>query len=220
MKTDTTDRKKDRVRHRQRRGAQMARAVITEAASSLFARKGYHGTTIEEVAAAAGYSPAAIYKYFRNKEDLFGCLWNATADRLQGVFRQSASLGLPFGLRLRWVATALGQLLEESPDLLVAFLSQRPHVVRGAENELERKAAEHYTAYQRAVEEFVAQGIEEGVLRQGAAADFALLFTGLMQSFAYRWIVSDQQFDIPANTRLMLELFLRGAGNPEHELPI
>jgi AcrR family transcriptional regulator len=211
---------KERAKLRQRRGAEVARAVITEAAAALFARKGYHGTTIEEVAAAAGYSPAAIYKYFRNKEDLFGRLWAATADRLKSIFVQSAAMELPFALRLRWVATMLGQLLESSPDLVVAFLAQRPHLVRSAESELERRAAEHYGEYQRQIVAFVEQGIAEGVLRQRRAEDLALLFMGLLQGFAYRWVTAPEDFDLPANTNLMIELFLRGAGDPAFEGPV
>jgi len=206
---------KERVRLRQRRGAEVARAVITEAAAALFARKGYHGTTIEEIAAAAGYSPAAIYKYFRNKEDLFSSLWNATADQLQGIFEQSASLDLEFPLRLRWVVTMLGKLLETSPDLLVAFLAQRPYVVRSAESELERRAGEHYARYHEQVVRFLEQGINEAVLREGSADDFSLLFMGLLQSFAYRWVVSGSEFDVATNTKRLIDLFLHGAGNPE-----
>jgi len=200
-----------RLKLRQRRGAQVARAVITEAAASLFARKGYHGTTIEEIAAAAGYSPAAIYKYFRNKEDLFACLWSAMADRLQGIFVQSGAMDLPFTLRLRWVTTMLGQLLDTTPDLLVAFLTQRPHVVRSAATPLERQAADHYLGYHQQVVSFMEQGIAEGVLREGRADDFALLFMGLLQAFAYRWATSDD-FDLPSNTASLIDLFLRGAG--------
>ena len=123
-------------------------------------------------------------------------------------------LTLPFPLRLRWVVTMLGQLLETSPDLVIAFLAQRPHVVRRPETELERKAARHYEEYHQEVVAFVEQGMAEGVLRQNAAGDFALLFMGLLQAFTYRWVTSMDDFDVPANTNRMLELFLRGAGDP------
>ena len=205
----------DRTKLRQRRGAQVARAVITEAAAALFARKGYHGTTIEEIAVGAGYSPAAIYKYFRNKEDLFTSLWKSVADHLQSIFVQSAALELPFPLRLRWVVTMLAQMLERTPDLLIAYLAQRPHVVRGAVTELERQAAEHYRGYQRQVASFMEHGIEEGVLRVMPPEDLALIFMGLLQAFAYRWAMSEGNFDIPGNTALLFDLFLNGARRTE-----
>ncbi|MBN1537915.1 MAG: TetR family transcriptional regulator [Anaerolineales bacterium] len=47
------------------------RTRILEAAGSVFPRKGYAGTTLQDVAEEAGISSSAIYQYFRSKEDLF-----------------------------------------------------------------------------------------------------------------------------------------------------
>lgn len=44
--------------------------TILKAAESLFARKGYHQTSIEEIADLAEVSTGAVYFYFKNKEDL------------------------------------------------------------------------------------------------------------------------------------------------------
>jgi TetR/AcrR family transcriptional repressor of uid operon len=204
---------------RTRRGAQLARDVIIEAAASQFARKGYHGTTMEDIAAAAGYSPAAIYKYFKNKEDLFGSLWSMMALKVKGIFEESAAMDLPFLLRLRWVVTVASRLLDTSPDPLVAFLAQRPHVVRHAETALERQASKHYRAYHEQVVAFMERGVEEGALRPGSPEDYALLFMGLLQAFAYAWVISDGDFDSVENTNKLIDLFLRGAGRPDLDTP-
>ena len=47
-----------------------ARVAVQDAALELFARQGYDGTTVEEIAAAAGISPATFYRYFPKKEDV------------------------------------------------------------------------------------------------------------------------------------------------------
>lgn len=47
------------------------RTQILEAAGSVFPRKGYAGTTLQDVALEANISSSAIYQYFRSKEDLF-----------------------------------------------------------------------------------------------------------------------------------------------------
>lgn len=51
------------------------RRSIILAACSIFSRKGVESATMSEIAAEAGISPGAIYRYFENKEDLArGCL--------------------------------------------------------------------------------------------------------------------------------------------------
>jgi len=46
------------------------RAAIIDAAVALFARKGFHGTTVPEIASEAGVAVGSIYRYFDTKETL------------------------------------------------------------------------------------------------------------------------------------------------------
>lgn len=50
------------------------RSAIEQAARKLFAERGFHGTTLADITAAAGRSPAVFYRYFTDKEDLLAGL--------------------------------------------------------------------------------------------------------------------------------------------------
>lgn len=50
------------------------RQAIAEAARNLFAERGFHGTTLADITAAAGKSPAVFYRYYTDKEDLLAGL--------------------------------------------------------------------------------------------------------------------------------------------------
>jgi AcrR family transcriptional regulator len=50
------------------------RQAIEQAARKLFAERGFHGTTLADITAAAGKSPAVFYRYFADKEDLLADL--------------------------------------------------------------------------------------------------------------------------------------------------
>jgi AcrR family transcriptional regulator len=64
------------------------RGQILDAATRVFARKGFNRATIRDVARDAGVSDGTIYNYFANKTDLlFGLL-----DRLNDTERRQASL--------------------------------------------------------------------------------------------------------------------------------
>jgi AcrR family transcriptional regulator len=63
----------DRVRDRTTKGRQ-TREAIEQAARKLFAERGFHGTTLADITAAAGKSPAVFYRYFDDKEDLLADL--------------------------------------------------------------------------------------------------------------------------------------------------
>jgi len=50
------------------------RQAIELAARTLFAKNGFHGTTLTDITSAAGRSPAVFYRYFADKEDLLAAL--------------------------------------------------------------------------------------------------------------------------------------------------
>jgi TetR/AcrR family transcriptional repressor of mexJK operon len=56
--------------HDQRRSTRRRRAIL-EAATTVFLRNGYLGTSMDEIAALAGVSKQTVYKHFADKERLF-----------------------------------------------------------------------------------------------------------------------------------------------------
>jgi AcrR family transcriptional regulator len=61
--------------------SEKSRTAILEAALTLFSSQGYRGTSIREIAAAAGVSTGNVYHHFRDKETVFetvlGQYWRA-----------------------------------------------------------------------------------------------------------------------------------------------
>lgn len=62
------------IQERKDREKTMRRQQIQNAAKELFILKGFHSTTIEEIAQKAELSPATIYLYFKNKDELYANL--------------------------------------------------------------------------------------------------------------------------------------------------
>ena len=62
---------------------QQTRAELIAAATDLFAQHGFHGTTLDMIAKAAGYTKGAVYSNFVTKDDLFlAALEVETANRV------------------------------------------------------------------------------------------------------------------------------------------
>jgi AcrR family transcriptional regulator len=67
---------KPKITHRQRQ-ALATQALIVDTARGLFLEQGYHGTTIEMIAAAAGVAVSTIYAIFRNKRGILQAMREA-----------------------------------------------------------------------------------------------------------------------------------------------
>jgi len=59
----------------------MTRQHLLDAAAIVFARNGFHGSTLDEVAATAGFTKGAVYSNFKSKDDLFLELVDDRIDR-------------------------------------------------------------------------------------------------------------------------------------------
>jgi TetR/AcrR family transcriptional repressor of mexJK operon len=62
------------------------RRAILEAATTVFLRNGYLGTSMDEIAALAGVSKQTVYKHFADKERLFAEIILGTIDRVGEPF--------------------------------------------------------------------------------------------------------------------------------------
>src|SRR5689334_24207758 len=69
---------------RRRPGRLASSGPIREAAATLFLERGYQGTSMDDVAAAAQVSKQTIYTHFANKQQLFADLVLGNADRVEG----------------------------------------------------------------------------------------------------------------------------------------
>jgi AcrR family transcriptional regulator len=71
----------------------MTREHLIEAAAAVFARDGYYGASLDDVAATAGFTKGAVYSNFKNKEDLFLALLDHRIESQMAAF--AAELDAP-----------------------------------------------------------------------------------------------------------------------------
>lgn len=91
---------------------------IGRAARQLFTRQGFHGTTVREIARAAGVSMGKLYLYYPTKEDIFIDLVHQMGQRMD-VLRQREILPLmqsPDPESLKKLGMAIGRIVSENLD--------------------------------------------------------------------------------------------------------
>jgi len=79
---------------RQQAQADSRRALILDAARTVFDKLGIEGASIREIAKQAGYTPGAIYSYFENKEAIYGALLAESLERLNAAVDVAGDPGL------------------------------------------------------------------------------------------------------------------------------
>jgi AcrR family transcriptional regulator len=68
---------------------EMTRELLLDAAIEVFAQKGYHGASLDDVADAAGFTKGAVYSNFTRKSDLFRALLERESGRYDQALAQT-----------------------------------------------------------------------------------------------------------------------------------
>ncbi len=91
------------------------RRVIEDAASALFAERGYAGTRLEDIATAAGVTKQLVYQHFRSKKELHMALLAKHRDGLLERLAAGMSGAGPLAERIPLVADRWFAYVEENP---------------------------------------------------------------------------------------------------------
>ncbi|MDD5093179.1 MAG: TetR/AcrR family transcriptional regulator [Dehalococcoidia bacterium] len=133
---------------------------IYRAAARLFFTKGYHGTSMRDLAASVGVEQAALYYYYRSKgEILYAIMKKAVLDLIETS--DSA---------LKNEVTLMDKMRRFLNNHMIFFLERRDEAGLGFElRNLEREQQDELRQLQRAyIERFrliLDQGVQEGVFR-------------------------------------------------------
>jgi AcrR family transcriptional regulator len=135
---------------------------VLEAASEVFAERGFHGATVEEICERAGFTRGAFYSNFSSKEDLVVELSRRHSEALVDRIRR-ASKGAHTSADdlLRDVFAALADDSRSQERWLVLTTEFTLHAIRDA------GARRAWAAQQRRVRDELVAVVDEAVVRQG-----------------------------------------------------
>src|SRR6188472_3717601 len=109
------------------------RAELLDTAAKVFARRGYRGASVEEIAEEAGYSHGAVYSNFEGKADLFLAVFEdymAERARELAATQVDVAEGAPLEVRARALADQWMDRLERDRESVVLHMEFIAHAGR------------------------------------------------------------------------------------------
>ncbi len=137
------------------------RAAILHAALEAFREKGYHATTLDDIAARLGVRKTALYHYFPDKEAiLYECHRKSTEEVLR-ILREARR-------RFDTAADQLRYIIREHVRVMTETLDGSPGAfeVSSLSPEHQRKIVAGRDRYERGLRRIIQEGIERGEFRK------------------------------------------------------
>lgn len=172
--------RKDRERARHRR-------EILDAAERIFARNGYHATTVEAVAKEAEFAVGTLYKFFKGKEDIYTHVVESFFRDFKQQFETSVtSIEDPEQAIAALIELRL-TFSEEHRRFLRVLLETYPGSRADPSRLFPPSVMGIYDEYIQAVREIFGRGIERGTFDEADPLYLALCLEGIINAFVAYW---------------------------------
>ena len=135
------------------------RERLLTAARSVFARSGFHGASVEEVASEAGFSTGALYSNFDSKEDLFLVLMEREIEEHAREITEAVGARTSIAERATGGARRWMTMIEREPELLLLFMEFWAYGVR--DPQVRPKVAERFAQMREVLTRLIADGVRE-----------------------------------------------------------
>ncbi len=184
--------------------------AILESAAGVFAARGYHGASMEDVAKASGCAAATLYGYFKGKQALFARM---CADLMQ-AFGEGATGAIlsdkPYEQALEDFLEFFIRFGENNRALIqvVISLHRSPETGTAPDPEQAKMAR---VAYLQIVASLMQRGVDEGVLMEADATELAVCFLGLVHTAAVNLHLDERDDPLRPVVTFAANMFRRGA---------
>lgn len=138
------------------------RAQIHDVASRLFSERGYHATSMRELAGALGMQGGSLYAHISGKEDLLIEIVNGASRQFDQALFSLRDVDLPADAKLREAMHRHIQVVADNMESATVFFHEWKH--------LSPESYQRVTGWRDSIDgfyrELITQGIQDGIFRR------------------------------------------------------
>jgi AcrR family transcriptional regulator len=166
------------------------RSELTRQAARLFAEKGYHGTSVGDLAEAMGVQKGSLYAHIESKADL---LWEVAREGAQAFHRALDEVDerLPATQRIRFALRAHLRVVADQLDVATVFVREWRYL----EGERREAFLGERRRYEDRIRGLFRDGVEASALRTDLDVATAALVFLSAANWAYTWLQPGRDTD-------------------------
>ncbi len=178
---------------------------ILTAAIQLFQEKGYHATSVQDIADVVGLQKGSLYHYIRGKDDLLAQIITRALGRYVQELQAIVTSNRPARDRLREAVRTHIRIIAENLGMLTIFLRESPALTP------EQRASEEEGGkrYRQLFERIIRDGVASGDFREVDPKIAAIAIIGAC-NWTYRWYDPSGRLDHAQISDLFWDYFYNG----------
>ncbi len=211
MNNDTQKNNRNRatLRRKERERAQREHHIL-KVAEKVFAKRGFQGATIQEIANESELAVGTIYNFFSSKETLYSRIITSHLDEMrQEVIGKTQNIR-DVKERLKTMLEIQSSFIEKNRDFFIIFIRDKNRFPWSLAKEMGDEVATRYQRYLGTLKEIFSDGIENGLFKRYDPEDLAEAWGGVCNTFFYKWLTEKPAWNLKNKAMIIYELFMRG----------
>ncbi|MEX2272126.1 MAG: TetR/AcrR family transcriptional regulator [Vicinamibacterales bacterium] len=183
------------------------RTAILEAATAIFAERGFFGAQVADIARGAGIAAGTVYLYFRSKDEILTSIFDRTMKEAIAEGRAVVAEVKDPRERLRRIARLHLTRMGRDRNLAIVFQVE----LRQTTKFMEKFSATGLGDYLLLIQETIADGQARGMFRKSLnARTAAKVFFGALDEMATNWILSRRRYPLAQQADEVVDLIVGG----------
>ncbi len=176
----------------------MTREGILEAAAKIFSEKGYHATSMQDIADAVHLQKASLYHHFPGKQEILVAIFDEALDLINTRLETVRSQPLLANEKLRQTMVCYMQTIAENQNLAAVLLLE----LKSVDADLKAQQAPRREKFEKIWREIIAEGQQQGIFH-----DFDPSMTGRAILGVMNWTVTWYRQNGPRPAEEIAEMF-------------
>jgi AcrR family transcriptional regulator len=190
----------------------LRRTEILSQAEKIFAAKGFHNATMAEIASASGFATGTLYHFFEGKENLYNIMVSEKLDKMYLEIRESVNSQEKVMDKIEKLVESHFHFVENNVDFCDLLIRGEGLTLSDKGTILRDKLIADYFNHIGFVESMMRFGMETRTLKNGDPRMMAYTLLGIIRSFFYYWMHTNQDTPLSDKVGCVADIFLKGVG--------
>ena len=185
------------------------------AALDLFSEKGYHNVSMHEIAQKAEFAIGTLYKFFKNKEELYKALVLEQAEKFDEALTKAIEEPDDEVEKLRNYVRAKGQIFRDNASMIRLYFAETRGASFNIRGGLDSEIRERYGRFLEILASIFGSGIKRKRFMKIADPYYlAVAMDSITNAFLFLWLEAPERHPYPENPDTILDILFKGLIKP------
>ena len=189
----------------------MPRSDIIQAAAQIFRQKGYHGTSMQDIADNVQLQKASLYHHVSSKQEILLSILDQALEGLTQDLEQIVTSDLPADQKIRKAIQSYIERMMEDADLAAVLLLE----YRSLEPDQRQNHVARRDRYESLWRQIITEGVRTGVFRELDISVSTFSLFGV-QNWTITWFNENGRLSATDLADQYCDLFLSGIRRKDH----